>query len=192
MKAPSTAKAMTDRIRAHYVRPIRTVGHGVVDQDSALPGAVVLTEVPAPGRVSRRIDALAIGLTSARKGLDGFEVKISRADWLKELDQPAKADPWFQHTHRWWVAAPSAAIVHPEELPEGWGLMVPDPRSERRMKIVVKATSREAVVDWPLLWELTKKLDRERATEVTIAVSQLYTEIRDEATKEAADRKSVV
>ncbi|MGW4528364.1 hypothetical protein [Amycolatopsis sp. NPDC004378] len=169
--AKTSATAMLERIRAHYIKPIKVQPGGHVREDDLLPGAVVLAEVPAPGTSGRRIDALAIGLTRARAGLDGFEIKVSRNDWLHELDQARKADAWFGHTHRWWVVAPSTEIVRSEELPEGWGLMVPDPRSARRLKVVTKAATRTPILDWSVLWEIAKKLDRNRADEVKAAAA---------------------
>lgn len=74
---------------------------------------------------SRYADGMAFGLFPSR-GLDiqGFEVKVSRSDWLSELKQPAKADEIFQFCDYWWLAAGSDSIVKDGELPEPWGLMV--------------------------------------------------------------------
>lgn len=182
--AKSSAAALLERIRTHYVRPVKVQPGGHVREDDLLPGAVVLAEVPAPGTSGRRIDALAIGLTRARAGLDGFEIKVSRSDWLHELDQARKADAWFGHTHRWWVVAPSTTIVRSEELPEGWGLMVPDPRSARRLKVVTKAATRSPILDWSVLWEIVKKLDRHRAGEVKATAAA----VREHMLAEAAEQ----
>ncbi|MFD9964880.1 hypothetical protein [Amycolatopsis sp. NPDC058986] len=171
-----TAAAMLEQVRRHFVPPLQ-VRQGQVDSASILPGAVVLTEVPSP-RSGRRIDALAIGLTQARAGLDGIEIKVDRGDWLRELDQPRKADAWLPHVHRWWIAAPSTTIVPEHELPEGWGLMVPSPRNGRRMRIVVKPQTREPEVTWGVMCEIVKKLDRYRATEVQTAADTISTQLR--------------
>jgi hypothetical protein len=63
---------------------------------------------------------------SAPHGLElvGFELKVSRSDWLRELRQPNKADPIKQFCDRWYVVCADAKIVkYVEELPKGWGLM---------------------------------------------------------------------
>lgn len=52
----------------------------------------------------------------------GFEVKVSRADWLAELRDPQKAEAWGQHCHRWYLAVPDPSIVR-DDLPPGWGMM---------------------------------------------------------------------
>lgn len=184
MPQHATAAGLVELVRTHFIRPIKVGNDGSVRDDDLLPGAVVLTEVPSPDTGARRIDALAIGLTRARGGLDGFEVKVSRSDWLHELDQPRKADAWFDHTHRWWVLAPSTEIVRPEELPEGWGLMVPNPRSSQRLKTVVRADTRTPRLDWPVLCEITKKVDRIRADEVKAATDAVRTQLQDEARRQ--------
>jgi hypothetical protein len=57
--------------------------------------------------------------------LIGFEIKVSRSDWLAELRNPGKAQWWRRHCNQWYVAASSRDIVR-GDLPEGWGLMVPN------------------------------------------------------------------
>jgi hypothetical protein len=75
----------------------------------------------------RTADALAMSLWPSR-GLElhGFEVKVYRSDWLRELKDPAKADEIASRCHRWWVVASSTDVVKLEELPARWGLMVAD------------------------------------------------------------------
>lgn len=55
----------------------------------------------------------------------GFEVKVSRPDWLKELKDPSKADAICRYCDRWYLVAASAAIVKAGELPDTWGLIIP-------------------------------------------------------------------
>jgi hypothetical protein len=75
---------------------------------------------------SRWADAVAMGIWPSR-GLElhGFELKVSRSDWTKELANPAKAEAVCRFCDRWWVVVGDAAIVKPGELPPTWGLMVP-------------------------------------------------------------------
>lgn len=54
----------------------------------------------------------------------GFEVKVSRSDWLTELRNPRKAEYWKRHCNRWYLVASDASIVR-DDLPEGWGLIIP-------------------------------------------------------------------
>lgn len=166
---PGSAGYLVERVRRHYADPAKTY-----------PGAIVLTEVTNP-IAGRRIDVLSIGLTS-RATLQGHEIKARRADWLNELDDPTKADAWVPYVHGWWVVAPSTAIVHPEELPPGWGLMIPG-RGRRRVEIIRPAEQRpdHAVsLPWLLVKEITKKIDtlRAEAVERARAEAQRATEQR--------------
>lgn len=72
---------------------------------------------------SRTADALVFGLWPSR-GLDieGVEIKVSRSDWRKEIEDPTKAATFSKHCHRWWIAAPPG-VVESGELPPQWGLL---------------------------------------------------------------------
>lgn len=121
-------------------------GHYIAETTDvhARDGGVFAPEISVNGTWgtgSRRADALYAGFTSASgRILVGHELKVSRSDWRHELDQLDKADTWADACHAWYVVAPSTEIVPPEELPAGWGLMLP-PKSSRgkRMRIEVKA-----------------------------------------------------
>lgn len=74
---------------------------------------------------SRWADALTFSLwPSHGHDIDGFEFKSARADWLKELKQPEKSYPVWQHCNRWWLVTSDPKIADKSELPKGWGLMV--------------------------------------------------------------------
>lgn len=74
---------------------------------------------------NRTIDAVAMALWPSRGlVLHGIEIKVSRADWLRELKNPAKAEGFAGLVDYWWVAVADAKIVQPGELPDGWGLLV--------------------------------------------------------------------
>lgn len=73
----------------------------------------------------RFADAVAF---DTRKGagmaVHGFELKISRADWLNEVKDPAKALPARSLCDYWWVVAGGPGIIERGELPPGVGLLV--------------------------------------------------------------------
>ncbi|WP_368761994.1 hypothetical protein [Klebsiella pneumoniae] len=74
------------------------------------------------GATQRRwADAVAMNMYPSR-GLEihGFEIKVSRSDWLRELKDPAKSSPVQQYCDRWWIVAPKD-IIKPGELPPTWG-----------------------------------------------------------------------
>lgn len=70
----------------------------------------------------RTADALVLSLWPSR-GLDlmGFEIKVSRGDWLKEKKNPEKAEEIIQYCDRWWIVTSDATIIRDGELPENWG-----------------------------------------------------------------------
>lgn len=72
----------------------------------------------------RTADALVIDLwPSSGHVIHGFEVKVSRSDWLTELKDPEKAEAFKRYCDHWWLVVPDAAIVR-DDLPDGWGLLV--------------------------------------------------------------------
>lgn len=73
----------------------------------------------------RWADAVVMNLYPSR-GLElhGFEVKVSRSDWVSEMRDPAKAEAVAKFCDRWWLAVGSEAIVQAGELPPTWGLLV--------------------------------------------------------------------
>lgn len=74
----------------------------------------------------RTADAVVMDLwPSAGLLLHGFEVKVSRSDWLAELQDPAKCEGVRRYMDRWWLVVPAAprTYVREGELPDGWGLM---------------------------------------------------------------------
>lgn len=72
-----------------------------------------------------RADAIAIGQWhSAGYGLQGFEVKCSRSDWMKEVRTVGKADAAVRFCSRFWLVAPEG-VASIEEIPGPWGWMVP-------------------------------------------------------------------
>lgn len=77
------------------------------------------------GRQGRKIDLLVISMWHSRRHeRDAVEVKVSMSDLRREIGQPEKADWWWQHSHRFWVAVPEAMAEKAKpELPTGWGLL---------------------------------------------------------------------
>lgn len=103
----------------------------------------------------RTCDALAMGIwKSSGIYLHGFEIKVGRSDWLREIQDPAKAEAFAQHCHFWWIAA-APGIVKLEELPAMWGLLeaVGDGLKVRR-----PATKRDPErIGWSMLAALLRR-----------------------------------
>jgi hypothetical protein len=92
----------------------------------------------------RTADALAVDLwPSSGHLVHGFEVKVSRSDWLHELKDPEKAEAFKPYCDHWWLVVPDAAIVR-DDLPNGWGLLV-DGKAGLRIKKRAPHLEREAM-----------------------------------------------
>ena len=84
-------------------------------------------------RQGRKIDVLVFGLWRSR-GLqrDAVEIKVSMSDLRRELNNPSKADWWWEHTHRFWIAAPDDLAKKAAHLiPAPWGLLAVSPDRTR-------------------------------------------------------------
>jgi len=98
--------------------------------------------------MGRKIDLLVVSLWQSRGfELDAVEVKVCMSDWKRELENAAKADWWWKHTHRFWVAVPAVmADKVKAELPSTWGLIACGDQSSL---VIVKAPKRTPE---PLPW----------------------------------------
>lgn len=85
---------------------------------------------------NRHADAIAMSLWPSRGlTLSGIEIKASRSDWIKEMNDPAKAEAVLQYCDQWYMAIGDSSIIKDGELPEGWGLLIPNGSG---MKVKVK------------------------------------------------------
>lgn len=111
----------------------------------SMPEWVLMEEVrdAAGFESSRSADGIAMSMWPSR-GLEinGFEIKASRSDWLRELKNPAKAEAIAAYCDRWWIVA-LKDLVKIEELPAGWGLM--ELQANGSLKEVKRAPARENV-----------------------------------------------
>lgn len=71
-------------------------------------------------------DALVMSLWPSRGlTLSGFEIKVSRSDWKRELDRPEKNADIQSYCDAWWIVAPRG-LIETHELPPTWGLLEVD------------------------------------------------------------------
>lgn len=106
---PVTASAVVELLRARYSGPAWAFMEQVGDATGAY--------------TQRHADAIAMSLWPSR-GLEliGFEVKVSRNDWRRELAKPDKAEPIASRLDRFYVVAP-ADVVGMDTVPPAWGLL---------------------------------------------------------------------
>ena len=107
---------------------------------------------------NRHADALAVSLWESR-GLEitGFEVKVSRTDWLKELKHPDKADPIAKYCNSWYLVLGDADIIQFGELPMTWGLMVPHTKNSLKIVKQAKRNLEPKPVDLPFLCAILRR-----------------------------------
>jgi hypothetical protein len=163
-----TTPELNDLLHAHFIRPEDRLNR-------AGAGAVYLTEVTAPGNSGRRADAVHIGLWQSRGAgrIDVCELKVSRSDFRRELDKPQKAEAWWPYSTTFSIVSPGVDITPPDELPTGWGLMVPNPRGGRRFKTIVKPAEREPTLTIGLLMTLLKNTETTRVTDLRMQETQM-------------------
>lgn len=149
-------------LRRHYIKP-----------GLDLPGGVFVPEVGGNGSwgASARADAIYVGFTSSSgRILVGHELKISRADWLNELNKPGKADQWADQCHAWYLVVNDPAIVKPGELPAGWGLMSPGTSRTRMAVHTPAAVKPDHTPSWDAVRSVMARIDTLRASDVADAV----------------------
>lgn len=91
------------------------------------------------GSRPRYADAVVVSLWPSRGlWIGGIEVKISRNDWLRELDKPNKSAEIQRFCDYWWVAAPEG-VVEKTEVPETWGYYLVNSTGKQRVRAVKAA-----------------------------------------------------
>jgi hypothetical protein len=166
------------RLQRHYIKP-----------GTDLPGGIFVTEVGWNATGTTRCDAIFVGFTgTSGRMMVGHEAKASRSDWLNELSKPGKADAWADECHAWYVVAPSTAVVKPEELPLGWGLLLPG-TSRTRMTIKVHAkVHRDRAPSWDACRSVMARYDTLRADAIFQAKQKASDEARENVEEQVCNR----
>lgn len=166
-----TTRELLERLQRHYIKP-----------GENMPGGIFLPECGWNGGYGGGCDAIYVGFTTTSgRILVGHELKVSRADWLNELNKPGKSDPWADQCHEWWLVVADRSIVQGGELPAGWGLMVPG-KSRTRMTVVREPDrkGREHNPSWLAVRSIMARQDTLRAQ----AISNMRMSARDDALKD--------
>lgn len=105
---------LTEMLLAHY--------H--TTEDAVTQKYIAVTQVRSNGTYAESTaDAIVMGnWPSSGYEIAGFEVKVSRNDWLNELKDLNKSERIKKYCHRWWLVIADADMTKPGELPEGWGM----------------------------------------------------------------------
>jgi hypothetical protein len=113
---------MPDQVK-HTERTMLDALHQRYNQKNGDSRRYAVIEHPCEtGYFGRIADALVMDCwPSGGNEFHGFEIKVSRSDWLHELKDPLKAEAFKKYMDRWWLVTPTKDIVKPGELPPGWG-----------------------------------------------------------------------
>jgi len=85
----------------------------------------------------RAIDVAAFNVWPSKgKQRVAYEVKVSRSDFLHELAVPQKRE-WVEKCFQETFFACTPGVCKPEEIPEGWGLLVVTKAGDKLRKVVV-------------------------------------------------------
>lgn len=132
----------------------------------------------------RTADALAMSCWPSR-GLElhGFEVKVNRGDWTRELKDPAKAEEIMGFCDRWWIVTPAAGVVNEGEIPSTWGHMVVNGPAPRGVTVKIAAPKLKAKpIDRLFLAAILRKVN-----ECSIPVDRIKDQL-EAARKESEQR----
>ncbi len=154
--------------------PITSAGVVNLLRERYSPGVhITLEEVrdAAGFSASRSCDVLSLGTWPSRGlTLRGFEVKVSRSDWLREVRDPSKAETFAPYCDEWYIAAGSSKIVQMDELPETWGLLVVKGSRLECVKAATKNANPEPI-DRGLLVALLKRATEQGPVQKALATA---------------------
>ncbi len=106
----------------------------------------------------RRIDALSMELWPSKNyKIVGFEIKVSRSDWLNEMKQPEKSLAISRFCDEFYLVAPYG-VLGIDELPKTWGYIQ---ATSDRIFTKIKAPKREAVaIERPFMASFVRSLTK--------------------------------
>ncbi|NGZ99419.1 hypothetical protein G5V59_00340 [Nocardioides sp. W3-2-3] len=92
-----------------------------------------------PGPAAARGRALhRLHVDERTPGSSGTRSRSRGRTGAREPTPPARPTFGPISCHAWFIVAPGPHVVPAEEMPHGWGLMYPDPRTTTRMKVAVR------------------------------------------------------
>lgn len=105
-------------------RPTTALVTAALRERFCQPEFAFFEEVGDSGSGSRVFaDGVAINMWASRGyAITGFEVKVSRSDWLRELKQPEKSEPILTRCDYWYLVAPDDVYLA-DEVPVSWGIL---------------------------------------------------------------------
>jgi hypothetical protein len=137
-------------------------------------------------------DAISMSLwPSHGLHLEGYEIKVSRSDWKRELINPVKAEKFAARCDKWWLVTTENVVDDESEIPINWGWIL---ANEGGLSIKRKATEHEPVpMDKNFLAALLRGAGKVSDSEVEAIVEKRVAELRKNIDREieyAVERKT--
>jgi hypothetical protein len=171
---------LSDELQANTEPKVVLTPHELLAAKFTRPHFITLFEVrDSTGFDSTRsADAIAISLYGSRgREINGFEIKVSRSDWLRELKAPEKAEEIGKFCDYFWLVTSTADVANLDEIPAPWGWMV---ARGSRLKVLKKAERLTPVpLDRPMLCSLLYATRKQ-------ALAEMEAVIEERAEKQAA------
>lgn len=105
-------------------------------------------------------DGLAMGCYPSRgMEIHGIEIKVERRDWLREKDNPDKAEAIASYCDRWWLAIYDDRIARLDEVPAAWGVYVLNGESFKMLREARKLKPK--TLDRPFVASLLRNANQE-------------------------------
>lgn len=178
---------MSDADLSAKVRAALRLRHPASSARGAARGALLEEVRNATGfAATRSADALAFSFwPSDGLTLIGYEIKASRADWIRELKDPEKSFAFARYCDFWWIAAGTTKVVDVEELPPGWGLLVLNAKD--RLHPIVPARK---LAPEPLTRDILMSIVRTACTSAWEPVVQAHIKEVSQRVRESAESDS--
>jgi len=117
-----------------------------------------------PENPEQRIDAFVMNMYESKKFVRiAYEIKVSRSDFLHEINSPEKRFQAMQFSNQFYFVAPKG-LIKPEEIPEQTGLIEVDERLNT-MRIIEAPYRETEPPTWKFLASVVRRVAREEAKE---------------------------
>jgi hypothetical protein len=139
---------------------------------------------------TRRIDVAAFNCWPSKGYLRiAYEVKRTRADFMRELANPKKREDAERYFHECWFVT-MRGVCEPREIPEGWGLLVPTKKGDKLRKALVARQRRPEPMP-ERLWVAAVRRGAEKEHTVATRTYQFAGEVVTQADLHARVKQAV-
>lgn len=158
----------------------------------------------ATGWANRHVDFMAFHCwDSDNYMIEAFEIKISKSDLKRELEDPSKHNVFFDDIDMFWIVAPDFVLDNLDIIPPKWGVMKVyylETEGKLALKVVRKPVAlhdeqmRKRRIGRPFAASLCRAIEEQSETKRTLYEKQkkLEDEIRQKVEREIAGGAKVI